>query len=266
MMYVEWTSSVQNRKGRMVPLDALPILLDQRDPGYASLYWFKEEDAKTLQDAESSKGMNRFDVGGKYLIMDLDDGDRYLEVIENKLNQENLSYEVWFSGGKGYHIYIPHQFIISAHLPNSHKMAVLDLFPDAAEMVDMTLYQAGRLLSLPGRIHPKTGLKKRLIKTCLGKAYVLQIVEQDRSMLDFVVSYHDNDLAKGLDNLLHLALQSPSIGGRHTALWGAAKDLARSGLDVQTVYNLLSEVNKLWENPKTPEEVLNAVNQAFRQI
>ncbi len=264
MMYVEWTSQVQNRKGRMVPLTALPTLLALTDPGYSSLYWFKEADAKVLLDAESSKGMTRFEVGGKYLILDLDDGDKYLDIIETKLQQESLRYEVWFSGGKGYHIYIPHQFVVSAHLPYSHKTTVLGLFPDAAEMVDMSLYQAGRLLSLPGRVHPKTGLKKRLLKTCSGKPLVLKIVEQDRSLLDFTLSYSENSMAVAYDNVLNLVLQPPTVGNRHTKLWAVAKDLAGSGLDRSTIFNILNEVNKKWPNPKSPEEVLHAVNGALK--
>lgn len=265
-LFVEWTQIPQNRKGRMISLTALGKIMQNHDPGYCSVYMFSEKDAKKIIDSMNSKGFDNYSLFSKFLVLDIDNGDEGLQYVEAHLAKSNLGYEVWSSGGKGYHIYIPHKLVESPFLPNSHKFAVIDLIPDAHEVVDMSLYQAGRLLSLPGRIHPKTKNRKVFMREVLGAPLILRIIPPSNFKSKFEASYSDQPLSRGLERALNLCLQPPSIGNRHTALWGAAKDLAESGLDHRTVLTIIHKVNQSWTSPKDVEEVEQAVNQAFRAL
>lgn len=264
MYFVEWAPNVMSRKGRMVSLKALAFLVEKTyDPGYSSIYWFKEEDAKEILEKESSTGLNKYEVASKYLVLDLDDGDKYLQTVKDCLDKQGLAYEIWFSGSKGYHFYIPHALLCDIRLPYSHKLAVAELIPGAETIVDMSLYQHGRLLSLPGRVHPKTRKKKVFVEAKNGKPLELKLVTPP-DFSSFKSALDDSLLARGLDKLVQLLIQAPSIGNRHTTIWATSKDLLASGLEYTTVLNLMQVVNSKWPNPKSEEEVELAVKQAAK--
>ncbi len=266
MWYVEWAQTPQNRRGRMVSLGALSTLLKSFDPGYSSIYMFSEDDANQIMVSGRSRGFERFAVYGKFLIMDIDNGVEGLVHVENCLQEKGLQYEVWFSGSKGYHIYIPHKGVMSQALPYSHKIAALDLIKDADKFIDMSLYQHSRLLSLPGRIHPKTKKRKVFMKSVAGSVLDLKILPMPEYKLNFNIIQGDSLLNKGLERALNICLQPPSPGNRHTAIWGIAKDLAEGGLGLDTVLDLLKGINNQWKTPKTDQEVEAAVLQAFQTL
>lgn len=261
---VEWTSSVKNRKGRMVSLTALGRLLNLPDPGYSSIYMFKEEDAKIIVNNGHSKGLNQYAVASKFLVVDVDSGEEGRSIIEGILRSKGYAYEIWSSGGKGYHFYIPHELICDKRLPNSHKQVALSLFPK--QHVDLTLYQHGRLVSLPGRVHPITKKRKHLIASIPGKSIEIPLVEELKVVRPFEVS-PDGDhqlLAIGLQRAADLICFPPDRGTRHIRIWGTAKDLAESGLDYDTTLNLLLKVNETWDEQKTEEEIIKAVTSAYK--
>lgn len=260
MFYREWCSKVQNRKGLMVPVTAIPNLLKLSDTGYASVYMFKEADALEIRASGHSAGFDKYEVAADALVIDIDNGDLGLQVVMNALHSRRLAYEIWSSGGKGYHVVIPHDLVTSTHLPHSHKKAIEEM----GLVVDTSLYQHGRLLSLPGRVHPKTKKKKRLLQIVDGKRLDLKIVVKPEPVFNFDEHLGLSELTKGLKRVIDMIEAPPSPGNRHTKLWGAAKDLADSGLSFDTVVDIMEGVNGTWDDKKDPSEIRLAVEQAFR--
>lgn len=267
-LYVEWASDTDSRKGRMVSLPALANLLKLKNPGYSSLYMFSQEDAETIKRNNHSRGMNFLEVWSQFLVMDIDCGKEGLDQILPLLDAAGHSYEVWSSGGKGYHIYIPHEMLHSVHLPYSHKLKAKELLKDKFSLIDGSLYQHGRLLSLPGRVHPKTRKKKVLEFSKKGNVpLTVQIVEEVKvkPLYDSVLG-SDDALLVGLNRVQDMITYPPGPGNRHIRFWGASRDLAMAGLDYDTVLGLMTRVNASLPDAKPVEEIEQAVKSAFKVL
>lgn len=260
--YREWARSLTSRKGNMVTLAGIETLIKQGNPGYASCYMFNEKDAKEIRATGESKNLRRFSVASDCLIIDIDDGDIGLERVKESLDLRGLGYEVYFSGGKGYHVYIFHDLIDSEDLPFSHASIVRSWGLET----DFTLYQHGRLLSLPGRLHPKTGQLKRFYFKVDGTMLQVPIVKQP-SKPDFSqLEAKEGILTTGLMRAMNLTAMEPNPGNRHTAIWGTSKDLLEAGLEYGTVLDIMLRINEQWENPKDESEIEQAVIQAHGQL
>lgn len=246
----------------MLPLNVLATILKAPDPGYASVYMFDENAAKAIIAEHSSSGFSRFSVYTDELVIDLDGGEEQLKKAEKAIRERKLAYTVWSSGGKGFHVYIPLTKMVSGKdVPYSQKRFVESLDIDA----DMSLYQHGRILSLPGRVHPKTGARKTRVKGVQGKALELAILIAPEPVFNFQANGGLNDLEAGLWNLLELLSNEPSVGNRHTKIWSTALHLADAGLTYEATLELILEVNDSWKNPKDETEVATAVQQAFKR-
>jgi hypothetical protein len=243
----------------MLPIPVLKKFEQAPDAGYASVYMFDETASRDIRDSGNSAGFARFPVYTDTLTLDLDQGLEQLERVKNAIT--GLSYQVFDSGGKGYHIIIPlTKMMEGVNVPYYHKHWVEALRVEA----DLSLYQAGHIIALPGRKHPKTGRRKALVETVLGDRLTVPEVILPKPVFS-LRRPGPGSLEAVLWRVQALIQAPPVVGDRHTALWGAAKDLAEIGLAYDTVLDLFQEVNKTWKEPKLPEDVRSAVQQAFRQ-
>lgn len=258
--YCEWASDVYRRAGCMVTSDRISAIAENAHrPGYRSLYWFDEQDAQAIIANGHSAGMAAFVPASDFLLIDLDDGDASLPGYRRVLEDQGLGYELWSSGGKGYHLVIAHAWHHDQRLPYSQRCFVESLGLD----FDASLYQPGRLISLPRRLHKKTGRRKRLLETIKGKPLELQLVTPPTPA--FALSGGDSDeaLARGLMAASMMTVNPPPHGGRHLAIWRCAKDLLAGGLEVEVVEEMLITVNNTWDRPKRDSEVIRAVRGAL---
>lgn len=264
MFYVEWARTVKSRKGHMLTMTGLTNILKLRDPGYSSVYLFNESDALKIKANGHSKGLSQYEVSSKFLALDIDSGIEGYRQISETLRAKGIAFESWESGGKGYHVYIPHKFISSIHLPYSHKVVAESLV--AKELIDPTLYQHGRLLALPGRIHPVTKKSKVLFETFKGSVVEIPLLEAPKPQINFMFNTESNEqlLAMGLTRVSDLIVYPPEKGKRHIRIWGASKDLADAGLQYETVLDLIVQVNESWPDPKSLIELEQAVKSAFK--
>lgn len=261
--YREWTSAVNARCGNMIPVEKFDLILKRRDPGFCSVYSYSEDVALDIIASGSSAGFSRYTPASDWLIIDLDDGDRQLQKAIDGLKLLGIGFQVWSSGGKGYHLTVPHQFIQDKALPYSHQRFVERLGLAA----DWSLYGNHSLVSLPGRIHKKTKARKTLIHTFEGGRLELPLLPvPDRPEFRATAVSDNEQRIIGLSKLRMLLTNPPLPGQRHTRLWSCAENLASGGFSFAAIEPLLQEINNQWENPKTPEEVSNAVEQAFRLI
>lgn len=260
--FVEWCPKFTSRAGRMLNLKSLTFLLSQpKDTGFSSNYVFTAEDANTIRESGSSRGFSQFKVGAWHICLDLDEGKPQLDKVLAKLDSEGYGYYVYMSGGKGYHVYIPMtEFIVSEHLPYSQRLWVENL----GLAVDTTIFQHGRIISLPGRVHHKTKVKKSFVLQKPGKSATVEIVERPLVEYNFSGDLGEGDpLQNALNSLALLVTAPPSVGHRHTRLWASASDLARAGFDFNTTLGVLTRINDEWTERKTTEELQAAVKQAF---
>ena len=259
--YVEWCLSLKSRKGNMVSIEDLPKVLKlvPSNTGYRSCYMFREEDAKEIKQSKCSVGFKQYSVASDKIFIDIDDGND-LPKVEAVIKERGYRYSVWFSGKKGYHIYLYHDLIDSPDLPYSHRAFVESLgIPN-----DPSIYRHSSIISLPGRRHPTTGKKKILLRTSEGEKVTFPLLTAPTSPTFAVEKSDKDEIYSGLFSLIDLISKQPSVGTRHTTLWGTAKDLRRSGLSYETVFELLELVNGFWDNPKTAEELKIAVENAYR--
>ena len=260
--YYEWCPDVFRRKGTMLKSSVFPKIVNSKMcSGYRSVYSFSKEAAMEIRESRSSAGLDRFEVGADRIAIDLDDGEKQLKEVEVILQREGLHYDVENSGGKGFHIFIPTDFMCDVNLPYSHLQFLLDLGIDC----DESLYQAGRILSMIGRVHPKTKIKKHHVKTVEGKMADVKIVEKPV----FTFSGGDQESTGGLAEAMiltsSLAINEPRPGGRHIAIWSLSKDLIKCGLADTTIHDLMNNIVRKWDNPKTDEEIIKIIAQARRQ-
>jgi len=108
----------------------------------------------------------------RYLIVDIDrddlsaaltDARRLVAAIRERYGIDDLP--VWFSGSKGFHVAVE-----LAHKPppavGFHRAAkaFAELLAAAANVpIDMSVYDANHIITLPNTLHPRTGCYKRLL-------------------------------------------------------------------------------------------------------
>lgn len=258
----EWALKPEHRRGCMLPLNVIERMCKAPDSGYSSVYMFDEQAASVLLADKSSKGMARFPVYTDRLVIDLDAGDEQLARAEAALKVRGLAYDVWFSGGKGYHVIIPLVELVSGKdVPYSQKKWVEGLGLGA----DLSLYQHGRLISLPGRVHPKTGIKKHLVRQERGSRLHVPMLVSPEPVFTFQGNGGLDEFEAGLWKVLQCLADPPTVGNRHTALWSTALHFADAGFSYEFTLELLTEVDAKWKDGKGTEGVELAVRQAYRK-
>jgi hypothetical protein len=243
----------------MIPVaDFSNVVQYIRDPGYSSVYSFSEEDAAKIKESGHSRGFDQYTPGSDVLPIDLDDGGVTLDKVLERL--DGYAYELWSSGGKGHHIILKHDFIQHKDLPYSHSQVVKSLGVGC----DMTLYQAGRILSLPGRIHQKTGRKKTLLSVVAGKKIDVPIIAKPLVEFSFCLPT-EGDYKAALARLWSLAEEGLEEGQRNKKIWQTASSLITAGFDVEATFLFMLHINNQQPQPLEEEEVKQAVLSAGRR-
>lgn len=258
--YREWAPRLDARTANMVTLDTLDkIVKHARNPGFSSVYAFNEADAMAIKETGKSRGFDQYKTASDYLPIDLDDGGATLDAVLEKLGE--FSYKVYFSGKKGYHIILDHEFIHDSALPFSHRRVIenLDI------VCDMTLYQAGRIFRLPNCIHQSTGKRKVLVKENKGKLIEIPLTEKPLMNFSFQADTKEG-IPNALSKLWELGASTASEGERHMKVWQASTDLLKAGFEQSAILSMIEHINSSWTSPLSDEEVEMAVNQAARRL
>jgi hypothetical protein len=264
--FVEYTLEPFKRDGTMVPVSALTDIYQRDDAGYTTYYWFTEEAANEIRTQGRSVGLSRFPVFSRYVILDIDREDDLFTAladtysISNQLRERNIKHSVWWSGGKGCHVYIHCEPMFGVDVPHSQLCWVRQ----QGWKVDESLYQHGRLLSNPGRKSKKTGIRKHKIADYDGSILRIERVTPPVKK--------EKPVGVGTADLKRIALfraqkalqEDPS--SRHQTLWSLAGAFAEAGADKQLTIEVLRWINSSWAKPKDDEGLVRAVTQAFQQI
>lgn len=255
MLFHEYASDVNRRHGFMLPVEEV-----MQRTGFRSVYAFSEEDALLIKSRESSKGLNQFEVYSDRLVLDIDTGDiKDVENIEKFCNDRDLTYSVFFSGSKGYHVEIPTKPKASIHLPITHKI----LADRISAVVDKSIFRHGSLYRLPGTIHKKTGNPKVLLNSVEGLCVLdFDIKTPEPTKFNPVEIEPEEDIKWALARAGGLFGQEPGLGNRHACFWKTAKSLFDAGFSDEFVEELLLKINESWANPKEENEVIRAIRGA----
>lgn len=263
------------RSGLMVPESALPDLFKREDAGYCSVYRFDEKAVSAIRAQGSAKGLGRFPVYSDRLWIDIDRDDKdgvlgverareYARVLANKFKQSDYNFTVWSSGSKGFHICIKITMMVGEAVPHSQA----EWLRAQGLEIDYSLYQHGRLLSNPGRLHPKTGKKKELVMVNKGTVTpTIPILSLPIKTLTDIDELNKSDLARIVfSRASNLILDAPLCGMRHTQFWSFATQALEAGMARDVVFGLLCYVNDFLPDPKAKEDLLRALDQAQSQL
>lgn len=258
-LFFEWVKQPDKRAGNMVSVEVLATSITHRNAGFRTVYGFSEVDATAVRSTGRSAGLAYYTPCSDSLIIDLDDGEKTLPILLDRILARGLRCEVWSSGGKGYHLVLSHVLICDKRLPYSHFRFVETLATGLK--FDDTLYRPSSLISLPGRLHNKTKRKKRLIEVWEGKLAMIDLFDKPAKS-----SQLGDDLTmlqEAISHLQDLSVRQPREGQRHNRLWLCARCFFEAGVSKETAEELLIGVNSQWGNPKDETEVREAVRQAY---
>lgn len=168
--YYLYTPTVSSRRTIRQAIRINPV---ERE-AYSSLFYYGAQMKEYYMNENTVSGYNG-DVYGTYFVLDIDDKDvdaltirceRFFEDLKDK------TYYLFFSGNKGYHLYIPKEYVnYPDNLENkwnivNHLFAqkIRELYPEIKDSIDLSVYDKIRIFRLPFSIHPKSGREKVLVE------------------------------------------------------------------------------------------------------
>jgi len=243
----------------MVDVAKLDNFMQSRDAGFRSLMMFDQTTTDEIREQKNSKGFDRFEVYSDILFIDIDTGDRDVSQIKAWICDNKYPAEIYLSGGKGYHFHIPIEMMRGQDVPYSQKI----FLQGTGLPVDLSIYRASGLIALPGRRHPKTGVRKTLVETLEGsEGLSIPIVKKPE--IDLSEFEEDNNLfARSLIRVLGAYDFEPGPGNRHMTIWSIATNMRDAGLHYDTALDILEGLNKTWQEPKESKELEMAVQKAY---
>jgi hypothetical protein len=158
MKYVRLCKSVQD-KGILVPEDKVMDLVDTTHDWYQSAFYYNQEQYDIFKKTGSIRNIE--DVTTTKLYFDLDDKtDPARALLDARTIVKKLHTvgdpEIYFSGQKGLHIIVETNKEMT---PEQVSFAAQKLAGKLPTM-DLVVYNASRILRVPGTKHQKTGLYK----------------------------------------------------------------------------------------------------------
>lgn len=224
--------------------------------GYASLYGVSESTAKAIEQEGTAKGFKGI-VWSERLWLDFDSygaADR----AQSRLEEMGYDFIEYDSGGRGAHFGILRASVGSHLLPARDKAWAKNQFPEA----DLSIYTHLHLFRLPGTIHERTGRRKELVCEHRGSTLELPKLKWEELPISQISGTGKSvfDCPRVMANSVPLR----SGEARHPnliRLLYALRDDAK--VDVAAALFWVTEVNKLWEEPKSMEDLEKAVRSVY---
>lgn len=258
MLYAEWCMNKPSHTATFVNTSKLDYLV-----GHSSVYWFNEECKSIMERKGNILGCSNFPVSSNRFIIDLDDGLTSMKTVCEQLVARGLAYDVWSTGGKGFHIIVPMPMVEDLDLPYSQEQYARGI----QGVSDFNIYRHNSLIRLPNTQHEKTGKYKTKVYSREGNKLDLPILVNPKRFTTWEINekYTDTSYLKsGVNSLYKLLLDPPPVGSRHIRLWSCAKALFNSGLEYETVLDLLTNVNDTWDtDPKDDSDIKGIVDSLY---
>lgn len=150
------------------------IQLDYGHELYTSQFCFGEEMRNHLANTKSVIGYDG-PVYGHHFCLDIDSKGGVDSIVPNmvglldEMERMAIPYALFFSGFKGFHIYVPKQYIaydpsLEDHWHVASKLfakEICDRFPNLAQYIDLGIYDQVRLFRYPYSFYPASKEKKK---------------------------------------------------------------------------------------------------------
>lgn len=229
-----------------------------------------------------------------YFCLDIDNKDlpqahqktkSCLLFLETELGVHLKHVQVFFSGAKGFHIYLPAElfgFKPSPLLPKIHKLIASELF--SIFDIDPAIYEINRLFRLPNTRHSKTGLFKRQISIedilnkpteeirstaknpgppfeplldCNLNPYLNEICLKYFNNEKTFSNQNENDYRK--ENFQNATIRE---GRRNETLFREGSALRGRGWEQEEILTALLEINKNRCSPPLPEREIEIISKS----
>lgn len=159
MKYVRLCKSVVD-KGVLIPESEVMDRVDYKNDWYVSSFYYNEDHYKKFKETGSVRGIE--DVTTDKLYFDFDDKSNPNNALADaraliaRLPLKNGEPEIYFSGYKGVHVIVPtNQQMTPEQLT---KLALK--YGTGLKTMDLSVYNASRILRVPGTKHQLSGLYK----------------------------------------------------------------------------------------------------------
>ncbi len=203
-------------------LDAEDLLLaDYKRTCYTSLFYYGQDIEAHVQteSAESPMGSAAGYTGpvyGHHFFIDFD-GDNPREIASalvpllNTMENQSIKYYLFFSGRKGFHLYVPRQHVIFKEeyankfhlLCRAFARAIMDEYPPLTPYIDEGIYDNVRMISFPFAPHRTTGKPKQPIKFLFGSndpmPFASAEVDEEQMLKDLFLGVHIEDAEPLID-------------------------------------------------------------------
>lgn len=285
-MYYRLTQTLAD-KGELLPIttEVKTQIKNKNNSFYKSVYYYNEKHKKIFDEKQSIAGIT--DVVTNELIFDIDhEGDLeksrkdsikiYNRLIKNNFYKESIL--ISFSGSKGFHINVQLDEYIT---PKQHKK-LAQYFAKDIEGFDAKVYNASRILRIPGTKHENSGLYKlplqyselkelsiEKIKETAKKSYIVNTNLKESSIskeLKVIINKEKKEVATlnqvdytrnplGLSNwklALFQGFYPPK--NRSVALHILAVTLRSKGLSKDECYSILKSTNRTQSTRHNQEE------------
>jgi len=197
------------------------------------------------------------------IFIDVDSLEKSASILANRLKDQEVNHEVWFSGSKGYHFVINVIPMVGPCIDQSVKQFITNNFSDI-QGVDTSMIHTRGLIRLPGTKHRDTGKKKTLV----------DIFECDRPIEVptgvikfpevFTIPEDPHEAAEVAFTTIVRAYKFPATAGKRTVtFWRIAKTLDEAGYTANETFDILHKINRSWPDSKDDETITRVVKQVY---
>jgi Primase C terminal 1 (PriCT-1) len=233
---------------------------------HVSLYAFTKHDADLIASSGSVKSWSPVHFSQELVV----DCDTHCAAknVESVLTHQQVSFDKYFSGNKGFHFHIPREARPTKDLCLRDKMLAEFLFPDAE--LDTGIYRPMHLIRGIGCYHEVGRKSKEQVRRFEGhnRLSVVDLQPTDKQ-ISALRQQESADSRSEWARFQDRVLQHHPVGGkgnRNLALFCLAKDLSRSGLSDRCVEELCGYLNSAFEFPHDEVEVEKAIKSALKQV
>lgn len=244
----------------MVPTFIERTVLSSKE-GFASLYAVTKETAEAVAAEGTTQGFKGV-VWESRLWLDFDSYEA-AERAESKLKELGYDYIGYDTGGRGAHFGILREAKPSHLLPQRDKQWARAQFPEC----DSSIYTHLHPFRLEGTVHERTGERKAVVCRAKGSALVLPPLKREEMLASLnsssVSGQQERTSVFSCYRVLREMVPGKS-GERHHSLVRLVYALRDdAGVDSQVALVFALERNKLFEEPKSDEEVAQIVQSIY---
>jgi hypothetical protein len=236
----------------------LPSSQTETMTGYYSVYQFSKESAAKFNSSLDEQLIKKDELYSDELILDFDNGSEKANEFCKYLQLNNINYKVYFSGSKGFHIYIKTLPLRGSGIFKIHKQYCKELQLD----IDYSLFRANSIITIPGTPHRETKVIKAVVESFEGDlldlSNVVVPVEPEPIKIDI-------DTSNLIFRRITRILETPAtVGNRHIEMYNTVKDLNSIDLSEGTIRELAEFINNKSDNPLSEERLERAIDQGLK--